>query len=155
MISPARSLSFNLLNRIESQRLFSDDALNSEDMAQLDVRDRHLTTEIVYGTLRWQAALDAILRSLSSRTWEEVAPGAQILLRMSLYQLWHMDRMPDYALVHDAVELAKRELGKGIDRYLNGILRRLTRTRPWKEDDFLRKAPAWMRVSLPKWLWER
>jgi 16S rRNA (cytosine967-C5)-methyltransferase len=155
MISPARSLSFKLLSRIESRRLFSDDALNSEEIAQLDVRDRHLTTEIVYGTLRWQAALDHFLSSLSSRPWEDVSPGAKILLRMSLYQLWQMDRMPDYALVNDAVELAKRELGKGIDRYLNGILRRLTRTRPWKNDEFLRDAPMWVRVSLPKWLWDR
>jgi 16S rRNA (cytosine967-C5)-methyltransferase len=155
MISPARLLSFKLLSRIESRRLFSDDALNSDDMAQLDVRDRHLTTEIVYGTLRWQATLDHILATLSSRPWEEVSPGAKILLRMSLYQLWQMDRMPDYALVNDAVELAKRELGKGIDRYLNGILRCLTRTRPWKKDGFLRDAPMWVRVSLPKWLWDR
>jgi 16S rRNA (cytosine967-C5)-methyltransferase len=155
MISPARSLSFKLLSRIESRRLFSDDALNSEDMALLDVRDRHLTTEIVYGTLRWQAALDYILTNLSSRSWNEVAPGARILLRMSLYQMWQMDRMPDYALVHDAVELAKHKLGKGIDGFVNGILRRLTRTRPWNNGEFLQDAPEWIKISLPEWLWDR
>jgi len=57
---------------------------------------------------------------LSSRPWQDVTPGAKILLRMSLYQLWHMNRIPDHALVNDAVELAKRGLGKGIDKYLNG-----------------------------------
>jgi 16S rRNA (cytosine967-C5)-methyltransferase len=155
MISPARALSFKLLSQIESRRLFSDEALNSDDMAQMDVRDRHLTTEIVYGTLRWQATLDYILTNLSSRKWDEVSPGARILLRMSLYQMWQMDRMPDYALVNDAVELAKREMGKGIDGFINGILRRLTRTRPWNHDQFLGDAPKWIKISLPKWLWDR
>jgi 16S rRNA (cytosine967-C5)-methyltransferase len=155
MISPARRLSFKLLSRIESNHVFSDDALNSEDINRLDVRDRHLTTEIVYGTLRWQAALDHVLANLSSRLWEEVSPEARILLRMSLYQMWKMDRIPDHALVNDAVELAKHKLGKGIERYLNGILRRLTRTRPWNANEFLQDAPAWVRVSLPQWLWER
>jgi 16S rRNA (cytosine967-C5)-methyltransferase len=77
------------------------------------------------------------------------------LLRMSLYQMWRMDRMPEYALVNDAVELAKRELGKGIDSFINAILRRLTRTRPWNDSGFLQKAPQWIRISLPKWLWDR
>jgi 16S rRNA (cytosine967-C5)-methyltransferase len=156
MISPARKLCYRLLCRIEAHRLFSDDALNSEDMKQLEPRDRHLTTEIVYGTLRWQALLDYMLAKLSSRPWQEVDPGAKILLRMSLYQMWQMDRIPDHALVYDAVELAKRELGKGIDRYLNGILRRMTRIRPWKEEaEFLKNAPGWIQSSLPQWLWER
>jgi 16S rRNA (cytosine967-C5)-methyltransferase len=155
MISPARSVSFRLLNHIESRCLYSDDALHSEDMAPLDVRDRHLTTEIVYGTLRWQATLDYVLASLSSRPWKQVSQGARNLLRMSLYQMWKMDRVPDYALVNDAVELAKHESGKGIGGYVNGILRRLTRTRPWNDSDFLRNAPMWARVSLPEWLWDR
>ena len=69
MISPARTISFKLLRRIESNRVFSDDALNSNDLSHLDIRDRHLATEIVYGTLRWQAALDYVLADLSSRPW--------------------------------------------------------------------------------------
>jgi 16S rRNA (cytosine967-C5)-methyltransferase len=155
MISPARRIAYKLLYRIELQRLFSDDALNSPDMEKMDVRDRHLTTEIVYGTLRWQGTLDYILGKRSARPWKDVESGAKILLRMSLYQMWRMDRIPDHALVNDAVELAKRELGKGIDRYINGMLRHLTRTRPWKEGVFLQDAPEWIRVSLPQWLYER
>jgi 16S rRNA (cytosine967-C5)-methyltransferase len=155
MISPARKLSYKLLLRIESQRLFSDDAVHSQDMEAIDPRDRRLVTEIVYGTLRWQGALDYVLAQLSSRPWKDVALGAKILLRMSFYQLWRMDRIPDHALVNDAVELAKRELGKGIDKYLNGILRNLTRNRIWNEESFLLDAPDWIQVSMPQWLWKR
>jgi 16S rRNA (cytosine967-C5)-methyltransferase len=155
MISPARKLAYRLLFRIESQRLFSDDAVNSPDMGAIDPRDRRLVTEIVYGTLRWQETLDHVLSKLSSRPWQDVTPGARILLRMSFYQLWRMNRIPDHALVNDAVELAKRELGKGVDKYLNGILRHLTRNRLWNDSSFLEDAPDWVQVSLPKWLWDR
>jgi 16S rRNA (cytosine967-C5)-methyltransferase len=155
MISPARRLSYKILCRIELQNIFSDSALNCEEMRRLAPRDRHLTTEIVYGALRWRALLDYLLTESSSRLWEKVEPGPKILLRMSLYQMWYMDRIPDHAIVNDAVELAKRELGKGIDNYINGILRNLTRTRPWKGHGFLRGVPPWTRVSLPKWLWDR
>jgi 16S rRNA (cytosine967-C5)-methyltransferase len=155
MISPARKLAYKLLFQIESQRLFSDDAVNSPAMEAMDLRDRHLVTEIVYGTLRRQITLDYVLAKCSARSWQEVTPGARILLRMSLYQLWQMDRIPDHALVNDAVELAKKELKKGIDKYINGILRHLTRNRLWKEAGFLKDAPDWVQVSMPQWLWDR
>lgn len=155
MTSPARKVAFKLLTRIESGKAFSDDVLNSRIMETLDVRDRHLTTEIVYGTLRLRALLDYVLKDLSAKPWDEVETGVKVLLRMSLYQMWHMDRIPDHALVNDAVDLAKQELGKGIDRFVNAILRRLTRNRPWNNPGFTGKAPPWVRVSLPKWLWDR
>jgi 16S rRNA (cytosine967-C5)-methyltransferase len=155
MISPARKLCYELLIEIESQRLFSDDALNSEGMQKLDIRDRHLTTEIVYGTLRWQGMLDYMLLEVSSRPWKRVALEVKVLLRMSLYQMWQMDRVPEYAIVNDAVELAKRGLGRGIEGYINGILRSLARSKPWKADGGCRKASPHIRASLPKWLWER
>lgn len=154
-VSPARTICYQLLCDIESRRAHSDDALNSESMCRLDVRDRHLTTEIVYGTLRWRGLLDYVLAAASSRPWPNVHTGAKILLRMSLYQLWKMDRIPQYALVNDAVELAKKELGHGVEGYVNGILRRLTRARCWEDADFLRRAPMWTRVSLPAWIFKR
>jgi 16S rRNA (cytosine967-C5)-methyltransferase len=155
MISPARTVAFKLLSRIDSGSCFSDDALHSESMETLDVRDRHLVTEIIYGTLRTQALLDYILASISSKPWTMVESNARILLRMSLYQMWRMDRIPDHALVNDAVELAKRKLGKGIDKFVNAILRQLARVHPWGNPEFLKKAPPWIHLSLPQWLWER
>jgi len=155
VISPARQIGYSILRRIEEDRIFSDEALHSEIMETVDARDRHLITEIVYGTLRWQSRLDHLLAEVSSRPWPEVERGARILLRMSLYQMWHMDRIPDHALVNDAVELAKKYLKHGIDRYLNGVLRRLARSRPWKVPGYMQDAPKWIQVSLPPWLWKR
>lgn len=155
MISPARRVCFKLLAQIESKRLFSDTALNSDEMAQLEVRDRHLTTEIVYGTLRWQGTIDYILASASSQPLDEIDRDAKIMLRMSIYQMWKMDKIPDHALVNDAVELAKKSVGKGIDRFVNAVLRKLAKIRPWKDPNLFGSAPPWSRVSLPQWLWER
>ena len=124
-------------------------------METADHRDRHLITEIVYGTLRWQSRLDYILAGVSSRPWPDVETEVRILLRMSLYQMWHMDRIPDHALVNDAVELAKKHLKRGTDRFLNGILRYLTRNHPWEDGNNFKDAPKWVRVSLPQWLWKR
>lgn len=155
MVSPARRLAYTLLEEIDSGRAFSDDALNCREMERIGIRDRRLVTEIVYGTIRWQGTLDYVLAKSSSRDWNAVADGAKALLRMSLYQLWRMDRTPDHAVVNDAVELAKSGIGRGTDRFVNGILRHLTRTRPWQAQDFLLESPPWVQVSLPEWLWRR
>ena len=157
MISPARNLAFRLIERIETRghSLNSDDAVNDPEMERLDARDRHLAAEIIYGVLRRRATLDWLLAERSSRPWKGISPKTKIILRMGLYQLWALDRIPDHALVNDAVELAKRELGTSVSRYVNGILRGLARLRPWNEKDWLCKAPEYARFSLPPWLWTR
>ena len=155
MVSPARNIAFSLIERVETRRLNSDAAINDPEMERLDARDRHLAAEIIYGVLRRRATLDWLLAGRSSRPWKEIALKTKIVLRMSLYQLWMLDRIPDHAIVNDAVELAKRELGAGVSRYVNGILRGLARERPWNENGWLDKAPEYARVSLPPWLWTR
>ena len=155
MISPARNIAFRLIEQIEARRVNSDDAVNDPEMERLDPRDRHLAAEIIYGVLRRRATLDWVLSGRSTRPWKGIAPKAKIILRMSLYQLWMLDRIPDHALVNDAVELAKIELGHGVSRYVNGVMRGLARIRPWKENNWLDKAPENVQVSLPQWLWAR
>jgi len=155
MIAPARIAALELLCRIELKQEHSDDALNSQIIADLEPRDRNLVTEIVYGTLRWRGWLDYVLQKAVARAWESVEPKAKILLRLSLYQLARMDRLPDHAVINDAVELAKKHLRAGASGFANGVLRNLARRRPWKANDFHRDAPLWVRVSLPEWLWKR
>lgn len=155
MISPARRISFNLLLQIESRQVFSDDALNSAVMTTVETRDRHLITEIVYGTIRRQSLLDYMLGQTSARSWSDTDKEVRILLRMSLYQMWFMERIPDHAIVNDAVELAKIDLQYGIERYVNGILRHMSKNRPWEDARNIQKAPQWVQASLPRWLWKR
>lgn len=155
MIAPARLAAYELLHRIELQQEHTDDALNSEVMGHLEPRDRNLVTEIVYGTLRWRGWLDYILESAIARDWEAVEYNARILLRLSLYQMSRMDRVPDHAVIHNAVELAKMHLHRRGSGFVNGVLRNLGRQRPWLARDFHRDCPTHVRVSLPAWLWVR
>jgi 16S rRNA (cytosine967-C5)-methyltransferase len=155
VIAAARRASFEFLRRIELNGVLSDDALNSRDMAQLEERDRRLSAEIVYGALRWQALLDYRLSRLCSRPYVDVDAKAKILLRMSAYQLMFMDRVPDHAIVFDAVELAKAHLKERSDAFINGVLRRLTREGAPEARDIQNSAPRWVQVSLPEWLWKR
>ncbi len=70
--------------------------------------------------------------------------------------MWHMDRIPDHAIVDDAVELAKEESRQsGAAGFVNGVLRTLSRNRPWLRAEFASQIPPWVLVSLPQWLWER
>jgi 16S rRNA (cytosine967-C5)-methyltransferase len=155
MIACAREVGYQTLCRIELKSAHSDDALSSQAVSFLDARDRNLVTEIVYGTLRWRGWLDYILQSSVSRPWDSLDPGLAILLRMSLYQMSRMDRVPAHAAVNDAVELAKKKLNTGSAGFVNGVLRSLLRKRPWSDPVFHRDCPMWARASLPRWLWER
>jgi 16S rRNA (cytosine967-C5)-methyltransferase len=155
VIACAREIAYQILCRIELRSAHSDDALSSQAVSFLEARDRNLVTEIVYGTLRWRGWLDYILQSSVSRPWDSLDPGLAILLRMSLYQMSRMDRVPAHATVNDAVELAKKKLNMGLAGFVNGVLRSLLRRRPWSDPVFHRDCPMWARASLPRWLWER
>jgi 16S rRNA (cytosine967-C5)-methyltransferase len=89
--------------------------------AQLSPADRALCLEIVYGVVRWQAALDwLIARKTNGR---EQKSGLQNLLRLGLYQIFWLDRIPNHAAVHETVELAKRNGFGAQAGFVNAILR--------------------------------
>ncbi len=156
MISPARNAAFAALRRIELDSAFSDEVLNSKLVASLQPLDRNLVTELVYGTLRWRQLLDYVIEQVAERTAGKIDCIALILLRMSLYQLWRMDRIPDHAAVNDAVNISKTlGLKRGITGFINGVLRCLCRTKPWETKAFPENAPPWISCSLPEWLWLR
>jgi 16S rRNA (cytosine967-C5)-methyltransferase len=155
VIAPARQAAYEALCRIELRPAHSDDVLNSELISRLEVRDRNLATEIAYGTLRWRAWLDYLLESAVSRSWDRVEARLRILLRLSLYQMSRMDRVPDHAIINDAVEITKANWRPSLAGFVNGVLRTLSRSRPWTSPEFHRDCATWIRVSLPQWLWER
>jgi 16S rRNA (cytosine967-C5)-methyltransferase len=155
MIAPARRAAFDFLCRIEMQMAHSDNVLHSAAASELQPVDRNLVTEIVYGTLRWRGWLDHVLGKAVSRPWQRVEPEIRIVLRLSLYQLARMDRIPAHAAINDAVELTRRNSHSGAAGFVNGVLRNLIRQKPWLAPDFHRDCPAWVRASLPAWLWER
>ena len=121
----------------------------------LPPKDRALCQELVYGVVRWQSALDwLIARKTGDR---EQKPALQLLLRLGLYQLFWLDRVPDHAAVHQTVEMA-REAGFGPQSgFVNAILRGCLRERDALEQQLteLKRTDPARGYSHPEWLWQR
>ncbi|HWH67801.1 MAG TPA: 16S rRNA (cytosine(967)-C(5))-methyltransferase RsmB [Candidatus Sulfotelmatobacter sp.] len=119
---------------------------------ELSSPDRHLCQELVYGIVRWQATLDwLIARKTANRTQK---PALQNLLRLGLYQIFWLERIPNHAAVHETVELAKRH-GYGpqagfINALLRGYLREFAPTKQLL--DQLKTTEPAVGFSHPDWL---
>jgi 16S rRNA (cytosine967-C5)-methyltransferase len=85
--------------------------------------DRNLLRELALGVLRWKAALDAEIGGMSRIPLPRLAPNLREILEVALYQIRHLDRVPDYAAVSEAVTHARESGGDGAARLVNGILR--------------------------------
>ncbi|MGA8530773.1 MAG: transcription antitermination factor NusB [Acidobacteriaceae bacterium] len=127
MIGPARRVAFDILLQMERGDAHSDELLRSPEVDALSVADRHLTTTLVLGTLRWQIALDAQIRTLLARPDAKLSPEAATALRMGAYQLLHLDRVPAHAVLHDSVELVKQGTERGAAGMVNAVLRKVQR----------------------------
>jgi 16S rRNA (cytosine967-C5)-methyltransferase len=119
---------------------------------RLSPADRGLTHELVYGVIRWQVTLDWLIsRKTPGRTQK---PGLQDLLRLGLYQIFWLDRIPDHAAVHETVEQAKRD-GFGsqagfVNAVLRGYLREAEETRRLLAE--LKTSQPALGASHPEWL---
>ena len=131
------------------ERVFADPS------TQMSSLDKGLCQELVYGIVRRQATLDwLIARKTDSR---QQNPGIQNLLRLGLYQIFWLDKIPPHAAVHETVELAKRE-GFGpkagfINAVLRGSLREADATKKLLAD--LKTSDAALGFSHPQWLVEK
>jgi 16S rRNA (cytosine967-C5)-methyltransferase len=85
--------------------------------------DRGLLRELVLGVLRWKDALDAEIAGTSRIPLPRLAPNLREILEVALYQVRHLDRVPDYAAVSEAVAHARASGGEGAARLVNGVLR--------------------------------
>jgi 16S rRNA (cytosine967-C5)-methyltransferase len=148
-----RQIAARVLGQRRQNGEFTEDLLElALSHAGLSPADRGLCQEIVFGVVRWQTALDwLIARKTPGR---EQKPALQNLLRLGLYQIFWLDRIPDHAAVHETVELAKQN-GFGpqagfINAVLRGYVRETEATRALLNDlKISRPATGW---SQPEWL---
>jgi 16S rRNA (cytosine967-C5)-methyltransferase len=126
-----RGLVTEILRKVDTRKAYADVLLDHAlKSTELSPRDRALATELLYGTLRWRKRLDAHIRSYIPRPLNAVDPFIRNLLRLSLYQLLFMERIPAYAAVNEAVELAKTYGGNKTSGFVNAVLRALWREKP-------------------------
>jgi 16S rRNA (cytosine967-C5)-methyltransferase len=129
VIAPARTAAFKALEAIATGSVDLPSALEGARKALADERDRALATEIASGTVRWRRRLDYLIAHVAGRAVDDIDPPVLSVLRLSAYQVLHLDRVPVAAVVDDAVDLtrvAKRARAAG---FVNAVLRGLARQR--------------------------
>jgi 16S rRNA (cytosine967-C5)-methyltransferase len=129
MIAPARTAAFHALAAIAADRADLPAALAGSRASLIDDRDRALTATIVTGTLRWQRALDHLVEHFAKRPLTTIDPQVLIILRLSLFQLLHLDRVPAAAVVDDAVSLTRAARKSSASGFVNAVLRSTLRQR--------------------------
>ncbi|HXZ80971.1 MAG TPA: 16S rRNA (cytosine(967)-C(5))-methyltransferase RsmB [Terriglobales bacterium] len=125
MLSPARSAAFDILLKVEQQKAYASELLNSARLAHLSSADRALCTELVMGVLRWQSRLDHTLADLVSKPVAKLDPEVLLALRLAVYQIMFLQRIPAHASVNDSVELVKRKRKRSAAPFVNAVLRKL------------------------------
>jgi 16S rRNA (cytosine967-C5)-methyltransferase len=129
-VAPARRCAYAVLRRVFERGAYADRALNAE-AARLDPRDRALAMRLAYGAVQRRGTLDHLIEQLAERPAAALDPPLLAALRLGLYELLYLRGAPDYAVVADAVELAKIDSrtarGHGL---VNAVLRRATREGP-------------------------
>jgi len=138
--------------RILSQRLtsgeFTENLLETAlATARLSPADRGLCHELVCGVVRWQKTLDALIARKTDPAREQ-RPALKNLLRLGLYQIFWLDRIPPHAAVHETVEQAKRSGYGSQAGFINAVLRGYLR-----ETDEIKKILADMKISQPALGW--
>ena len=128
--APARIAAYEALRAIADGTADLPAALARSRQRLADPRDRALAAEIVTGTERWQRSLDALVEHFARRPLAAIDPAILFILRLSLYQLLHLDRVPASAVVDDAVELTRYARTPDAGGFVNAVLRATLRERP-------------------------
>ena len=149
-----RDAALTILLAVDKNQAYSNLLLHQTiEKYKIDAKDRGLLTELTYGTLQHKLTLDYYLEPFIKG---KVDIWVRWLLRLSLYQMHYLSKIPAHAAVNEAVEIAKRRGHKGIASLVNGVLRSILRAGVRSldeiEDEVERLAVA---TSHPQWLVER
>ena len=146
VVSPARTAAFDILRLVEEGG-YASDLLYGR--GGLDARDAGLASEIVLGSLRFQRQLDFFIERLSGRAAARLDTEVRVALRMGIYQLRYLSRVPAHAAVSESVELVKRARKRSAAPLVNAVLRKVDREAvAWPDRAVELSHPAWM---LERW----
>jgi 16S rRNA (cytosine967-C5)-methyltransferase len=129
MTAPARTAAYHAVRAVSSGRADLPSALHASRGHLSDERDRALAAEIVTGTFRWQRSLDHLIEHFARRPVAKLDSEILAILRLSLYQLLHLSRVPASAVVDDAVDLTRAARKPSASGFVNAVLRQTLRQR--------------------------
>lgn len=136
-VSVARAIAFDILSRVESEQAYASDLLHAEldgagssRASAIKPADAALATELTLGVLRWRRLLDFLLGPWLKKPVDRLDVPVAIALRMGLYQLRFLQRVPARAAVNESVELVKRAKKTSSAALVNAVLRRAAEQAP-------------------------
>lgn len=158
MIDRARETALKTLYKIDKNEGYSNIILNEElekSKKNLSEKDIGLISEIVYGTITWRLTIDEIIKKYSKIKLKKLSIWILNILRMGIYQIIFLDKIPKSAAVNESVNLAKRYGHKGSANFVNAVLRKIDKN---DYEDFLNIVNDEDRISkvfsMPKWIIE-
>lgn len=152
----AREIAIKIINTVHSKEAYANVAL-AKELIKRDVseQDRRFITELVYGTVKTAQTLDWILLKYINRSLDKITPIILDILRMGVYQIFFMSKVPNSAACNQAVELAKKYGHAGTVKFVNAVLRSAVRAPEKAKYPTLESDPL-ERISLefyhPEWL---
>ncbi len=160
MVSPARKIAFDTLLRVEAEGAYASDVLHAELGTDVKTQDAGLATELTLGALRWRGLLDFHLERLLQKRLARLDLGVTVALRIGLYQLRFLRRIPARAVVNESVELVKRAKKSSAASLVNAVLRKAANESRDPPERFVPPAlPLADRLSIlhshPRWMIER
>lgn len=127
MTKNVREAAVEILESVENKEAYSNLLLNRTiEKYQLKNADARLLTELCYGTIQRKMTLDYFLEPFIKKQ-KKIGSWVRQLLRLSVYQFVYLDRIPDHAIINEAVKIAKKHGNKKIGGFINGVLRSFQR----------------------------
>lgn len=123
LLSPARVAAYEVLERVATQGAFASNLLTTSRYDKLSREDRALLQELTLGVLRWQGRLDFLIERHTRREIDKLDLEAVIALRLGLYQLLYLTRVPAFAAINESVNLVKEHGKVRVAGLVNGVLR--------------------------------
>lgn len=141
--------------RVEQRQAFASELLHSEKLKKLSAADHGLATQLTMGVLRWRSGLDALISEASSLKLGRLDLEVLVALRLGVFQLQFLQRVPARAAIFESVELTKRAQKKSAAPFVNAVLRKVERLKLPSIAD-AGDAPALATAAAhPLWLIER
>ncbi len=124
----SRLVAILVIEKVLNENAYSNIVLGLElNKSELNDKDKALVTEIVYGTLKHKYTIDKILSNFIKKGFEKVDSFVLNILRISIYQIRFLDKIPSFAVVNEAVNLTKKMSNAGATQFVNGVLRNYLR----------------------------
>lgn len=156
-VSAARRAAFDVLWRVANEDAYATNLLAAERYDRLTREDHALLQELVLGVLRWQARLDFLIELNARRLISKLDQAVVIALRLGLYQLNYLTRIPPHAAINEAVNLVKEQKKQSAAPFVNAVLRAAQRAGTSDPLSIIKDPLAKLSIetSHPAWLLDR